>query len=137
MWTKKFRQNYFREYYKKYKLTPRGQKVLKRHQKRSNEKYKIKYHSNPEYRALVLNRERERLRKLQVLRNKIFVEHDNKCDRCGFNDPRALHIHHHFSNQNKDNYYKEMKELIERKVPFSVLCANCHMILHNPKKLSN
>jgi len=80
--------------------------------------------------------QQRKYKKLLELRNRIFEEHNNKCDKCGFNNPRALVIHHHFGSHKQNNYYQQLKELIDQKVPISVLCANCHMIVHNPKKLA-
>ena len=81
----------------------------------------------------ILNkRARDRRRKKKAW----FIEHKKKfkCEECGFSDYRALTFHHrdpaekefnlgHATHFSKERILKEMKKC-------SVLCANCHSILH-------
>lgn len=106
---------------------------------KSDAKRKKRYATDPQYREHYKKQQAKRLaqkiKELQKLRDKIFQEHENKCDKCGFDNPKALIIHHNFGNNSK-SYYQNLKEIAEHKVPINVLCANCHMILHNPKKIA-
>jgi hypothetical protein len=65
----------------------------------------------------------------------IVLKH-GKCDKCGFSDVRALVIHHYFpvGAERKKNQGAVLRDIINKKVPFSILCSNCHVILHNPRK---
>jgi len=63
------------------------------------------------------------------------IQSIGKCQRCGFSDIRALEIHHTKEGKSK-NDYKEMKLIIEGKIQYEVLCANCHTIEHNPRNLN-
>lgn len=53
-------------------------------------------------------------------RNRRLKESEMKCERCGFDDPRALQVHH--KDKNRKNNRLENLEL---------LCANCHLIEHS------
>lgn len=74
---------------------------------------------------------------LQNVTTQIFAEHGNKCDKCGFNNVRALQLHHVFGNRNDTAAYKDRKAMLLKKIPYMVLCANCHMILHSQRKIQN
>ena len=58
-----------------------------------------------------------------------------KCERCGFDDYRALQFHHH--NDDKERNIAEMArgcslETIKKEaIKCTVLCANCHQIEHH------
>ena len=59
-----------------------------------------------------------------------------KCNRCGFDDYRALQFHHHsdkegnISNMMHSGY--SIQKLEEEAAKCEVLCANCHQIHHSP-----
>jgi hypothetical protein len=105
--------------------------------RRAAEKRKFRYQNDLEFHNKVnkTNGERQR-RKLEELHASILnlIKAKGKCEKCGFSDLRALEIHHHFGSYH-ENYFKDLKEIIEGKVPYSILCANCHKILHNPRKV--
>jgi len=102
--------------------------------KRRREREKLRRQNDPEYREYFRAKRREYSRrymqKLFEARNLIFAEHGNKCDRCGFNDVRALTTHHVFGNHVRNRPARNLKEIVERKVPIAVLCMNCQMIIH-------
>lgn len=106
---------------------------IKEYIKKAHEKKRERYANDLEYRKRVreLSRKsmRRRLDKMYDLRNQIFFEHNNRCDKCGFSNVQALEIHHLFGDNGKDNFHS-LKAVVERKVPISILCANCHKILH-------
>ena len=57
-----------------------------------------------------------------------------KCNRCGYNDHRALQFHH--KDDNKEGTpsiiarYKSWDNVMEELNKCEVLCANCHQIEH-------
>ena len=57
------------------------------------------------------------------------------CERCGFDDARALQFHHH--NDDKEDSVAELirhrsfERVMEEISKCEVLCANCHSIEHN------
>jgi len=107
------------------------------YKKRATEKRRKRYQTDSIYREEMKQKSKERqIEKFHKLHEKILeiIQEKGKCEKCGFSDIRALEIHHHFGNDAKNNYFKELKEIIEHKVPYSILCANCHKILHNPRK---
>lgn len=70
---------------------------------------------------------KERLRELK---------RDRACERCGFNDPRALTFHHRDPAQKsfpiaRDAWKVSWERLVDEISKCDVLCANCHMIEHS------
>jgi hypothetical protein len=69
------------------------------------------------------------------LRIKIYEKYGAKCVRCGFSDPRALHIDHVGGGGSKElrlgrgggmsYYYRVLKDATGR---YQILCANCNAI---------
>lgn len=97
-------------------------------------RYQLKVQNDPKFRE---KRRGYSLKQGRALRSKIIliIQKQGSCEQCGFSDIRALQIHH--SNGRKKNRpkndYNSMQEIIDGKVPYEILCANCHMILHNPR----
>src|SRR3990167_3318276 len=66
------------------------------------------------------------------LRTKIFAKLGDKCVRCGFDDPRALHIDHIYNDgwehrKRNGNYKGRLKEILEdENGRYQILCANCN-----------
>lgn len=59
-----------------------------------------------------------------------------KCEQCGFDDWRALDFHHHnndkdFSIGNVMNRGFSFETVLKEAKKCTVLCANCHRILHS------
>ena len=57
------------------------------------------------------------------------------CSRCGFDDPRALHFHHHDGNKEANiadlvSCGASMETIQKEAAKCIVLCANCHAIEH-------
>jgi uncharacterized Rmd1/YagE family protein len=100
-----------------------------------------RYKTDPDYRAQVIAENTKwmskKLNSFRLIREQLLL--NKKCEKCGFTDTRALIIHHHFGNahhrgKNHRNQYQTLKEIAENKIPFVVLCMNCHTILHGLKK---
>ncbi len=58
------------------------------------------------------------------------------CERCGFDDPRALQFHHKDDNKefaiaNRISSYS-LQTILKEAEKCEVLCANCHQIEHTP-----
>ena len=57
-----------------------------------------------------------------------------KCDRCGFNDGRAIHFHHKNPEEkeyNISNLYRKFIPKLEKEISkCEIICANCHLIEH-------
>jgi len=58
-----------------------------------------------------------------------------KCNRCGYNDYRALEFHHY--NDDKDQYepcqiarFRSWENVLKELSKCEVLCSNCHRIEH-------
>lgn len=72
---------------------------------------------------------REQYTKLRV---RVLEQYDNKCNRCGFVDSRALQIDHVYGGGNKEHavirnsgvYRRALKQPKE----YQLLCANCNWI---------
>lgn len=67
------------------------------------------------------------------LKQKISLILGDKCVRCGFNDPRALHIDHVYNDGYKDrkstwNTLTKFKAIMNDSTRFQILCANCNFI---------
>lgn len=109
-------------------------------QKRQRQKERMKI--DPLYKQKILEQEKNiRIRAANKHKNeliKILNEHSLKCDLCGFSDVRALEVHHINGtvngNGHKKQWYKEMLWLRTHRGEVQVLCANCHTIIHNPRK---
>lgn len=76
----------------------------------------------------------------QRLRNAIFELLGSKCIYCGFEDKRALQIDHINGGGSKDKktakgfYYKRvLTEIMEGKILYQILCANCNWIKRHDK----
>lgn len=75
------------------------------------------------------------------LRQKILEKYGATCVRCGFSDPRALHIDHVDSDGSSDlrrgygggmsYYYRVLKDDTGR---YQILCANCNAIKRHTDK---
>lgn len=73
---------------------------------------------------------KERKQRLQKLKA------DRACERCGFNDPRALTFHHRDPSTKSFPiatyaWKVSWERLVAEIAKCDVLCANCHMIEHN------
>lgn len=74
----------------------------------------------------------------EVLKTKVIAERKEAgCQRCGFNDPRALHFHH-LNPQTKrftiGDFNGSLRRLVTELRTCLVLCANCHAIEHSGAK---
>lgn len=111
---------------------------IKNYLEQQKKKFQTKYKTDPAFREKIRNKYRlKTYKKLQDSRIQILkiIQMKGKCERCGFDDVRALVIHHHFGNANKENWFQQSKDILEGRIPYSILCANCHMIIHNPRKI--
>jgi hypothetical protein len=107
------------------------------HKNEQQHKLRLRYAQDPEYRARVRVRSTRYVNQcLDRLRKQIgqIIKEAGKCQRCGFSDLRALQVHHQFGRNKTLNSYQEMKQIIEKQVPFVILCANCHVIIHGNNK---
>lgn len=80
------------------------------------------YEHREKQKKLNLNRRRNR-------RSDIIKRKDGKCELCGFNDARALVLHHINGvdeSNNRLSYLKEDYDLSK----IQLLCRNCHAIIH-------
>lgn len=84
---------------------------------------------------------KETIRKYQKLKDaelkqkcSTLIDEAKKCERCGFSDRRALVIHHKtycFKSNGKRRYGKLGRiDAANGLVEYSILCRNCHAILH-------
>ena len=105
----------------------------------SRNEYKKEYQKK--WIAIPKNREKIRYRQriwgvkaLRTLKLKIIDKYGGKCNRCGFNDWRALQIDHVNSNgyqereliRKRRTYYKYVLE--DKSGNYQILCANCNWI---------
>ncbi len=140
-------REYCRKYYHNHKeqcLKMSREWLLKHPEKtreysvRARERNRLRYQNDKEYREKIKCQRREsnarRLRKCQAIVLEI-IRQKGSCEKCGFSDIRALQNHHINGNADQHNWFKTYKKIIDGKVPYSILCANCHTILHNPRKL--
>jgi len=103
---------------------------------RTMSSYERWYYKNSDKEIKRVQKNRRKRRKYVVQKHLINAE----CERCGFNDPRAIEFHH--TDRNKlDESLLEMsrnmrpKELIEKEITRGeLLCANCHLINHHPNR---
>ena len=79
-------------------------------------------------------------RKIKVREIISSIKKEMKCEKCGFDDPRALHFHHK-SPKDKKNEVSALAssgyslEAIKKEInKCIVLCANCHSIKHQKKQ---
>jgi hypothetical protein len=89
---------------------------------------------NPTFESVSTKKQRE-------LRQKILAKYGAICIRCGFSDPRALHIDHVHGNGNIElrqgyggglsYYYRVLKDDTGR---YQLLCANCNAIKRHTDK---
>lgn len=85
---------------------------------------------------LRLNKNAEVSRKKKTAKYREFMK-EKKCERCGFNDLRALQWHH--INPKEKNFsissavrHKSWADIIKEINKCECLCANCHFIEHRP-----
>lgn len=98
----------------------------------SKKRYQKNKEKNREYAKKYINNNRAKIRKLfnSFMKDKV-------CNRCNFNDPRAL-VWHHIDPRTKSNTIGQMvgtgvkweRILLEIK-KCECLCANCHTIHHS------
>lgn len=134
-----------KEYQKNYVLTHKEQRKqweknnpdkMKLYSKRNTLRKKQKYASDVKYREKIRDSNNtaqlKKLIELKEVRDNILKK--VPCENCGFSDFRALIIHHIEGNKHhrgrERSYYLTLKEIAENKVPYRVLCRNCHAILH-------
>lgn len=73
-------------------------------------------------------------KRYELFYNEVYV--GKSCERCGFNDIRALELHHKDPN-NKDFTIgsvirtKKWEDLMNEVAKCEILCANCHKIEHS------
>ena len=70
------------------------------------------------------------------LKRLIFIKLGDKCVRCGFSDPRALHVDHvnddgYVERKNMNRYRRTLSILKDQKGRYQILCANCNFIKMN------
>lgn len=130
---KKYRHNYY--------LTHKDQLLQKRREYYQKNKERIRAY----VKDWVRNHRKHINERVHMVKQKLLLdilrEHNFKCDKCGFNDIRALQIHHHFGdpygfNRTNRQWWNRLREAYEKKVPIAVLCANCHFILHHPNRFA-
>lgn len=85
---------------------------------------------------LRLNKNAEVSRKKKTAKYREFMK-EKKCERCGFNDQRALQWHHRNPKDKKFAIasvvrHKSWDDIIEEINKCECLCANCHFIEHRP-----
>ena len=80
-----------------------------------------------------------RKRKWQRIRKEIIelIKQVGKCDNCGFNDVRALQIHHLDRTEKKGMGMTDAQNIRKGKVKYTIICANCHAIIHNVRGINN
>jgi hypothetical protein len=127
--TKEGKKAYMKQYHVGYMKT----ETYKNYRIKQHERTRLRYAQDSQYRS---ERQQKTRRKFRTLQKQIgeIIRQVGKCERCGFSDLQALQIHHQFGREKKISQYQEMKQVIQRKVPFAVLCANCHVILHGNNK---
>lgn len=136
-----------REYQKNYSATHKEEQIAwclrnpdkqKEYRKKAAARRKLRYDTDATYReknkAQSLTSQNNRNHKMQSKIRQL-IKDAGKCQKCGFSDIRALEIHHHFGNNKKHNYQKQWKEIIEKTIPYTIICANCHAIIHNPRRM--
>lgn len=72
----------------------------------------------------------------EKLKEKYRILAGNKCSQCGYNRcPKALHFHHIDPTTKKfgisNGYNKKQTLVIQELAKCVLLCANCHIELHN------
>jgi hypothetical protein len=70
-----------------------------------------------------LNRPKDKVKTYHQLKIRLLLQRGDKCEKCGYNKPEILQIHH--KDRNRENNNLENLELI---------CPNCHFEEHNLKK---
>jgi len=140
-----------REYQKEYRQRPEVKKQRRKSDKRYREKNKEELSRKQKIWAKN-NRDKLALsyKRLRIKRKIEWVTMlGGKCERCGFNDIRALHFHHK-TPEDKENtiewYRKKFRIKIEEG-KIELMCSNCHLIEHstdiydeyrlNPDRLSS
>jgi vacuolar-type H+-ATPase subunit H len=112
-----------KQYYQKNK-----EKIIKRNLK-YKENNKDKYIG---YRKKHYRKHREKILKYHRDRIEIFIKNlGGKCFLCGFNNRRALQIHH------KNGEKEQKRDWIKKNFDtnkIQLLCANCHAIIHYKNK---
>ena len=88
----------------------------------------------------------ERNKKRQLIKAKLIIDFGNKCSRCGVSDlPISVFVFHHHTEKMGDKTYispstvitsKKSTLILSEKSKWSLLCANCHSIVHSHCKLS-
>ncbi len=77
--------------------------------------------------------QRDHMRRKRLARRKIFFE-GKKCERCGFDDARALEYHHKDPSEKEFTIGQIMASpihVIEKEIEkCELICANCHTIDH-------
>lgn len=79
------------------------------------------------------------LKRYKEARKAIVEVLGGKCVNCGFNDIRALEVHHKQGNGNKErrnrmgtlvNDYRYYRQMLTHLSDYELLCSNCHAILN-------
>jgi len=90
---------------------------------------------------LKLNQNSANSRKKKIQKYREFMK-QQKCNKCGFNDYRALQWHHKDPSTKSFTIasqaaHTSWDKLISEINKCECLCANCHFILHHPDDLSS
>ena len=98
----------------------------------SKERYQ-RIRNDPIKYQLLKDHQNEMMHKLKNQVNEI-VDKIGRCERCGFTDERTFELHRVDGAEWPKNYYRKLREIRDGTIPFLVLCANCHSIIHNARE---